>query len=994
LDSIAAAKKEAALSVAKASTEFKVALLSLGSHVAAQVQKVNNRIDKTADVVRSDAAAQAKVNANVNAEMTRMIKLGNKRYKEHLKDDAELQKTIGDNKRATDAALHKMALTFNSKLAAIRKTLAKDRKHAEDKLKSETAKVYGALKKNMDEQEKKNAAMKAETRRVRLDAMNAVRDAKADFRKKIKDLGHVVAKNDRAADAKIKKLAGVVTANAAKAKKGREQIAALEEANKQELKKSIEKAIATGEKRAKQVEFNGAKMDKDTKWLVNNKLDSEITKLRDETDASVEKLALMSKEARDEMKKEMLYAIRSAADVAKTDLDLAIKDGENKMIAFQKKAKGVHAKNAVARKALKAEVAANAKAISRMIKDAVATDARAQASLATETAKSIKKTNTRLDAYAEQMKKISKATRVQIAAQTKKTLTDINAEAKRAKEAVKKFSSADAARQKAALKFLAKEVQDAEKEAEDKFGKARAQLGKDRAHADETLGAAVKKLNDDLAKQAALADSRFMKTVKNIADARKQAATDVADMRKDFAVRLESAVATVKNVEQHLVDEIGKVSGEVISLKANQNRVNRRVSAELKRVEKLANSRFSDSKRARGKLRQLMDENKQAAAAEVKTLKTELMGKIDKARAKNAAHKREMAKDLTEATEKFYEKLSSQQKADIAASEKLDAATAAAKIASANALKRAKKNWQSKIIMLTNTVTANAKKAADGLAHISGVVHNYAKASKKDRELIKEETKVLEKDLNKAVERAISIGEAKAKAVEQRIAEHLKNTKRFLQVELNEQVERAADAVYKTIEGKRQKVADNYLSLKAYAVAAADKVEDAVSKGKGKALSSIGDLLVNVGAMGAVHAKAEEGLGMGGSELPEIFSGKTVKVSNAVAAINGLVNEYTDACIQVRNRWPMGLGKYLLDRLEDSMLNKGVLQVDKVEGKAGNFVFMNARSVGLSNKLGAFTELAARMTNYESVLAKMTAKITAPKKKSKFYAGPPEWRGN
>merc|ERR1711970_855828 len=409
---------------------------------------------------------------------------------------------------------------------------------------------------------------------------------------------------------------------------------------------------------------------------------------------------------------------------------------------------------------------------------------------------------------------------------------------------------------------------------------------------------------------------------------------------------------------------------------------------------KLANKRFSDSKRARGKLRQLMDENKQAAAAEVKTLKTELMGKIDKARAKNAAHKREMAKDLTEATEKFYEKLSSQQKADIAASEKLDAATAAAKIASANALKRAKKNWQSKIIMLTNTVTANAKKAADGLAHISGVVHNYAKASKKDRELIKEETKVLEMDLNKAVERAISIGEAKAKAVEQRVAEHLKNTKRYLQVELNEQVERAADAVYKTIEGKRQKVADNYLSLKAYAVAAADKVEDAVSKGKGSALSSIGDFLVTVGAMGAVHAKAEAGLGMGGSELPEIFSGKQVKVSNAVAAINGLVNEYTDSCVQIRNRWPMGLGKYLMARLEDSMLGKGVLQVDKVEDKAGNFVFINAHSVGLSNKLGAFSELAARMTNYESVLAKMTAKITSPAKKSKFYAGPPEWQGN
>merc|ERR1712159_236811 len=34
----------------------------------------------------------------------------------------------------------------------------------------------------------------------------------------------------------------------------------------------------------------------------------------------------------------------------------------------------------------------------------------------------------------------------------------------------------------------------------------------------------------------------------------------------------------------------------------------------------------------------------------------------------------------------------------------------------------------------------------------------------------------------------------------------------------------------------------------------------------------------------------------------------------------------------------MGLGKYLMDKLEESMTGKGVLQVDKVEGKSGNFV--------------------------------------------------------
>merc|ERR1712178_135982 len=121
-------------------------------------------------------------------------------------------------------------------------------------------------------------------------------------------------------------------------------------------------------------------MDKDTKWLINNNLNSEISKLREETNASVETLALMNKEARDQMKKEMLYAIRTAADVAKTDLDLAIKDGEEKMIAFEKKAAESHAASEEAREALKDEISANADEVSRMIKDAVATDARAQKS--------------------------------------------------------------------------------------------------------------------------------------------------------------------------------------------------------------------------------------------------------------------------------------------------------------------------------------------------------------------------------------------------------------------------------------------------------------------------------------------------------------------------------------------------------------------------------------------------------------------------------------
>merc|ERR1711871_1797068 len=390
------------------------------------------------------------------------------------------------------------------------------------------------------------------------------------------------------------------------------------------------------------------------------------------------------------------------------------------------------------------------------------------------------------------------------------------------------------------------------------------------------------------------------------------------------------------------------------------------------------------------------DENKKAAAEEVAALREELTGELAKLRAKNAANSREMKKDLSQATQKFSEKLAAQQKAQNEAHANLASATAAAVAASAAELKSAQAGFDSKITGLTNTIAAHAKQAEEGITKLTGVVHDVSKANAADRQLIRDQTKAMQADLQKALDRAISIGEARAKATEQRIAEHLKNTKRYLQVELIEQAEKAADNVFNILQGKRQFIADNYLSLKAYAIAAADKIQDYRESGKGLALSSIGDLLVTVGALGAVKAPAAEGLGMGGDTIPAIFSSKSIKVSGAVAEINGLVNEFTTSSKQVRERWPLGLGKYLLDKLEVSMSGKGVLQVDKVDGKAGNYVFLNGHTVGLSNKLGDFAALAARMTTYESVLAKLTSKLSVGphNKANKVFAKPPEWQGN
>merc|ERR1711998_230626 len=936
---IAAAKKEAIDRVSAAKKEFKVRILQLSSVVKEQVTKVNNRIDQTAAVVRSDAAAQAKVNSNVNAELARMIKLGNKRYAQHLKNDAELRRLIAKDKAETDAKMDKMAEAFNAALAGVRKQLAKDRAHAEHALKKATSGVWAALWKNQRMQAKKNGDMAAATRRMKLDAMDAVRKTKALFIKKIKKLGKKVAKNDQIADKKI---------------------------------------------------------DKDVRTIINYKLSAEITKLRSETNASVEALALQSKEARAEMKKEMLYAIRSASQVAKADLNQAVLIANKKFVAFEKKASASHAKSALERKAIKAQAVAAGKSISRMLTDAVATVNRAQLAYADETAKAIKKSNTAVDAHARQMEANAKKVAAEIKAQTATVQKKIAEHVKQSAANIEGFSAKDKARAAASRKFLTTQLAEAEKASAAKFGAAYVKLAKDRRYASQKLGAAVAGLNDSLAKQAALADSRFAKTVKDLGAARSQAAAQVKQLRKDFSTQLAGVTAFTKKVESRLVGEIAVATGEVISLKANQLRVNRRVSADLKRIVRVSDSRFSSSKRARGKLKLLMDENKAAASAEVAALATSLKTKLAHARARNNRNRIEMAKDLTQATKAVYEKMASVQKAQMAASGALSAATSAAATATSNSLKRAKKMFATKIGMLTNVVAANAKRAERDLTALTGVVHNIAKANAADRSLIRAQTAAMEADLNKAVTRAIQIGEAKAKAVEQRIAAHLKSSKRFLQVELSNQCESAADNVFKIISGKRQKIADNYLSFKAYAVSAVDKVTDYTAKGKGRNLSSIGDLMMTVGALASVKAPKAEGLGVGGKILPPVFSGKNIKVKGAVAKINGLVNEYATSAAQVRARWPMGLGKYLLDKLQVSMEGKGVLQVDKVSGKAGNFVYVNGRSVGLSNKLNDFATLASRMSVYEAVLAKLTSRLTVGPKTAakKFAAKPPEWQGN
>merc|ERR1712028_84779 len=335
-------------------------------------------------------------------------------------------------------------------------------------------------------------------------------------------------------------------------------------------------------------------------------------------------------------------------------------------------------------------------------------------------------------------------------------------------------------------------------------------------------------------------------------------------------------------------------------------------------------------------------------------------------------------KDLTGATESLYGKMAKDSAAQQEALSEMKGTLSTAKADTAAALKESKDVFASRVNSLTNAITANAKSFEHGLERATGVAMTWKANASKDRAAIRDLRKSMVADLNKNIVRAM---------------ENIATEKRALLTTISSSIENMSDNIFKAVQEDRHKIADNFLSLKAYATTAADKITDYLAKGKGRNLASIGDLPQSV-AVENVKVAPAEGEGFGSPTLPLLFSGEEVKVDNSISKINGLVNEYIKTMGEVKERWPMGLGKYLLSKLEIAMQKTGALEVDKIAEKAGNYVFINAHAVGLSSKLSDFEGLAVAMTNYEKTLASLTGTLTTKKTAGQVDVPPPEWEGN
>merc|ERR1711881_18061 len=413
---IAAAKKEAKARVEAARSEFKVGPMKLGNTVKHQVSKLNNRVSTLSATVTHNRLEQARVNRNVHAETMRMIKLGNKRYKQHLKHDKELRSLMAKNKAATDRRMRRMADSFSMALGKIRKQMAKDRRHSANRLRSAVNKLSNTMARNSARQAEVNVKLANMTRRARLDAADALRGAKASFASRLAKMHAVAVRSARKQQKRINKLTGVVNANAVKSARGRALLHSMRKANKAEISAAISNAIHKGEQRALAITKHMKNMNKKTVASLNAKISSKISTLRKQTQRSLFNLSLESKAARAEMKKEIIYAVKSAAKNAKDNLQKVVNWSTARMTALKSLQSRNAKASAKARASLGRQIGAAQRRAAAAIKNAVAQQNRALLALRSETAKKLKKTNKKIDSHAKQMAKNAAAVAAQMKA--------------------------------------------------------------------------------------------------------------------------------------------------------------------------------------------------------------------------------------------------------------------------------------------------------------------------------------------------------------------------------------------------------------------------------------------------------------------------------------------------------------------------------------------------------------------------------------------------
>merc|ERR1711871_1212860 len=527
----------------------------------------------------------------------------------------ELSALMNKNKASTLRKMRRLSDTFTLRMNKIHKQMAKDRRHSANKLKSATNKLYATLKANAARQSRANKAMAENTAAARREAKAALRKATLSFTSRLAKMHAISIRSARKQQRKINKLTGVVTANAVKDAKGRAELHQMSKANKLEIKGAISRAIAQGENHARRIERNMRRAAKRTRKSLNGQISTQISKLRKETQRSLYKLSLENKAERAQLKSVVLAA--DAAKAAKKALKKHVNWTTAKFLKLEARLASETKKGSKGRAALRRSIAATKRSALRSLAGAVENQNRALLAEKAESNKAIKKANMKLTSYAKQMESDAKAVKVQMKANLKTLNSKLSAAKRAASRGLAATNAASLKRYRGAINMVKKSIAAAKKRANARFALAYRVMARDRKTMDRKLRSSVVMLNNKKAELQSLQDVRFKKVQKNIKKLKADTRAAVRFAKKNFTTKLVALTTMIKDQETRLKGEIAVVTGNIKGTRRDQRAVNQKVSREIANIVKTANKYNSASKRARGKLRAILNANKKTAAAEV-----------------------------------------------------------------------------------------------------------------------------------------------------------------------------------------------------------------------------------------------------------------------------------------------------------------------------------------------------------------------------------------
>merc|ERR1719327_1941094 len=313
--------------------------------------------------------------------------------------------------------------------------------------------------------------------------------------------------------------------------------------------------------------------------------------------------------ARSKMKKALLAKMAINAKKAKDDLDRDMRMVQAKFARFAER-ENKRNKRTIARSRKTREIMRKNKAhAAKQLKLAVSAQQRALSALASATNAKIHQTNKHIAANAAQIKENAKKARKDLEKAMNRFDHKMANVTEQAKKGRSKLAAQAAAQDKAFRNFANNKIRAIAASTAAQFRKVRAQMAKDRPHADMMLKAASSRMDAALSANKALQDKRFAKTVKDIADAKKEADARVAAARSEFKVGLLHLGATVRHQVSKLNSRVTTLQHTVTRNKLEQAKVNRNVHAELMRMVKLGNKRYNEHIKKDKELKSLMAKN-------------------------------------------------------------------------------------------------------------------------------------------------------------------------------------------------------------------------------------------------------------------------------------------------------------------------------------------------------------------------------------------------